>query len=170
MNEEVSKILSDMAQEQTAVETDTAPSGQVPLTTNRKHKQVEIIPGIMVSQVLIDEAVRRTTTPYSLLPSSTEEALEEARERDRERRAKESAELREDIDKSREVVFAMVQRMRDPLKYDEKFISYDTMPPPLQRVVKAYIDAEAANRELNEAVASLSKDLTPPVVQVAKVA
>lgn len=170
MNEEVSKILSDMAQEQTAVETDTAPSGLVPLTTNRKHKQVEIIPGIMVSQVLIDEAVRLTSNPFGSSPSTSEEALEEARERYQQQRAKESAELREDIDKSREVVLAMVQRLRDPLKYEEKFVSFDTMPTPLQRVIKAYIEAEAANRELNEAVTALSKDLTPPIVQPAKAA
>jgi len=161
MNEEVNKILTEMAEEQAAVETDTAPTGQVPRTRKRKEKQVEVIPGIMVSQVLIDEAVRLTSSQ----PESVIDFTEKMREADRERIKRAQEELKQDITASREIVFAMLQRMREPLKYEEKFVSYDTMPAPLQRVIKAYIEAEAANRELNEAVAALSKDLKPPVVK-----
>ena len=166
---ELNKILTEMAEEeheeQAAVETDNAPSGHVPRTSKRKDKQVEVSPGILVSQRLIDEAVRQTTSP--LLTS--DDFVSRAREAEAERRrvlvAKDQAELREDIDKSREVVLAMVNRMREPMKYDEKFVSYDTMPGPLQRVVKAYIEAEEANRNLSEAVAALGKDLQPPVTK-----
>lgn len=157
----LNEILSDMAAHATPVPPDDAPSGTVPLTSKRKRKQVEVIPGIMVSQVLIDEAVRLTSSQ----PDAVIDFTEKMREADRERIRKAQEELKQDITASREIVFAMLQRMRDPVKYEEKFVSYDTMPAPLQRVIKAYIEAEAANRELNEAVSALSKDLRPPVVK-----
>jgi len=159
----LNEILSEMAEEApdlSAVQ--PGPGMTVPVTSKKPDRQVEMIPGIMVSQRLIDEAVRLTSSTGQELHDATREVVEEQR---RERIQKENAEMRELIDTSKQVVLAMVQRMRDPLKYDEKFVSFDTMPAPLQRVVKAYIEAEEANRNLSEAVASLAKDLQPPVVK-----
>jgi hypothetical protein len=162
----LNEILSDMVADATPVAPDDAPSGTVPLTgRNRKReRQVEVIPGIMVSQKLIDEAVKYTSTGATEWQA---EAREAALERERERIAMNNAELRRDIDNSRQFVIGMLQRMREPMKYDEKFVSYDTMPGPLQRVVKAYVEAEEANRNLADAVAALAKDLEPPVVKAA---
>jgi hypothetical protein len=161
MNEEVNKILAEMAEETDLSSVQPGPGMTVPVTSKKPDKQVEMIPGIMVSQKLIDEAVRLTSSQ----PESVIDFTEKMREADRERIKRAQEELKQDITASREIVFAMLQRMRDPIKYEEKFVSYDTMPSPLQRVIKAYIEAEAANRELNEAVAALSKDLKPPVAK-----
>jgi len=154
----LNEILTGVATVDDLNAVEPGPGMTIPVTSRKLlDEQVEMVPGIMVSQRLIDEAVRMTTNPLH----PTAEVLEAARERDLQRRAKENAELREDLDKSRDIVLQMINRMREPLKYDEKFISFDTMPAPLQRVIKAYIDVEAANRELAEAVASLGKDLLP---------
>jgi len=156
--EALSEILSEMAEsgDVLACPTEGVPPFSFPVSKHDRKATVEVIPGIMVSQKLIDEAVRLTTDPTSK-PS----AVEDAEER-RLRRLKANEELRTEINTSRQIVQSILDRMRDPVKFNEKFVSYDTMPSPLQRVIKAYIDAAAANKELNEAVAALQKDLTPP--------
>jgi len=155
--EAINEILQDMADSGRVLPcpTDGTPPFSLPVSKHTKKSQVEVVPGVMVSQKLIDEAVRLTSDP------ATETAVEDAEQR-RLRRLRANEELRNEIDTSRQIVQSMLDRMREPLRYDEKFVSYDTMPGPLQRVVKAYIDAAAANKELNEAVAALQKDLTPP--------
>ena len=159
--EALNEILQDMADSGQVLPcpTDGTPPFSLPVGKNEKKATVEVVPGVMVSQKLIDEAVRLTTNPLS--PSYEYDAAE-AVERRRLARQKANEELRQELDASRQIVQSMLDRMRDPLKFDEKFVSFDTMPTPLQRVIKAYIDAAAANKELNEAVAALQKDLTPP--------
>ena len=61
----------------------------------------------------------------------------------------------------------MWDRARKRVNKHEKFVSYDAMPTPLQRVVKAYIDAAAANTELDAAVKALN--LAPMVVAASEV-
>ena len=116
---------------------------------------VEVVPGVMVSQTLIDEAVRLTSSG----PVSEDHV--EAIERKHLRVAQEHAEIKQDISTSKQIVESMLARMREPVNPDEKYISYDSMPAPLQRVVKAYIDVGAANNELAEAIKGLQQ-MAPP--------
>lgn len=120
------------------------------LPSNRTKPAIEVLPGVMVSQHLIDEAVRATTDP------GADERVE-AVERKYKVAARDREELKNDLASSRQFLQAMVDRLRQPVNPDEKYVSYDAMPPPLQRIVKAYIDAEAANRELEEAIKALAK-------------
>ena len=52
----------------------------------------------------------------------------------------------------------------------EKYVCYDTMPDPLKRVVKAYIDVDVANKELDEAIKVLDLlfDKYPDVPAIAR--
>jgi hypothetical protein len=106
---------------------------------------VEVVPGIMVSEHLIQAAVDATSTPGAVEDVERREAVKE----------RELDEIREDISASRQVLQAMAERMRNPPDLAEKYVSFDAMPAPLQRVVKAYIDADAANKELDSAIAAL---------------
>jgi len=106
---------------------------------------VEVVPGIMVSEHLIQAAVDATSTPGAVEDGERREVAKE----------RELDEIREDISASRQVLQAMAERLRNPPDLQEKYVSFDAMPSPLQRVVKAYIDADAANRELDAAIAAL---------------
>jgi len=166
VKEEVQNILTEMAEDNPeGVVMDVASPSSFAVLRSKKAKDraVEVAPGIMVSQKLIDEAVRMTSQGgVADMAADYRERLAEER---RLQIAKDQAELRQDIDNSRTLVLEMLNRMREPAKYDEKFVSYDTMPGPLQRVVKAYIEAEEANKNLAEAVAALAGDLKPPVAK-----
>jgi hypothetical protein len=167
VKEEVQNILTEMAEENPeGVVMDVASPSSFAVLRSKKGKDraVEVAPGIMVSQKLIDEAVRMTTFGGDIADPAADYRERLAEER-RLQIAKDQAELRQDIDNSRTLVLEMLNRMREPAKYDEKFVSYDTMPGPLQRVVKAYIEAEEANKNLSEAVAALAGDLKPPVAK-----
>lgn len=115
---------------------------------NDLSRAVEVAPGIMVSEHLIRDAVAATSAPGAV---ERVEAEERARSRMFE-------ELRQDIDCSKKVVQSLVERMLNPPNLQEKFISYDAMPPALQRVVNAYIAASDANRELDEAIKALAAE------------
>lgn len=120
------------------------------LPSNRTKPVIEVLPGVMVSQHLIDEAVRATSDP------GADTRVEEV-ERKYKVAARAREELKNDLASSRQFLQAMVDRLRSPVNPDEKYVSYDAMPPPLKRIVKAYIDAEAANRELEDAIKALAK-------------
>lgn len=126
-------------------------SGMPVRSVASKKSHVEVVPGVMVAQHLIDAAVESTVA----FDARTEEVIQEA-ERQQVRKQKDLAELRTDIDNSSKFVKEMFDRMRNPAKYDEKFISYDQMPKPLQRVVNAYMAVNEANRELEEAIKGIS--------------
>ncbi len=135
------------------------PAFCIPLTNAVHRNTVEVVPGVMVSQHLIDEAVRLTSFPSA----STDQEVE-AIERRAAVKAKDHDELRQDISTSRQIVQSMIDRVRNPAKFDEKYVSYDSMPKPIQRIVKAYMDVDAANKELEEAikgVAQLASNATP---------
>lgn len=70
-------------------------------------------------------------------------------------RKKLAEELRADMRASQQVIQAMIERACQPLKLDEKYVSYDAMPEPLQRVVAAYIAVSDAHKELDEAIRAL---------------
>jgi len=128
-----------------------------------KSNVVEVAPGVMVSQHLIDEAVRHTS--HSIEDEDAEEYAEEVEAHARKQKYFE--ELREDLSTSKQIVQALLDRARQPVNKHEKFVSYDAMPSPLKRVVKAYIDAAAANTELDAAVKALN--LAPMVVSASEV-
>lgn len=129
-----------------------------------KSDVVEVAPGVMVSQHLIDEAVRHTSNL-----DQSEEVENYAQKIESDLRAKEYdlAGLKQDLSASKQIVQSMIDRARQPVNTHEKFVSYDAMPTPLQRVVKAYIDAAAANKELDDAVKALN--LVPLVVSASEV-
>ena len=129
-----------------------------------KSDVVEVAPGVMVSQHLIDEAVRHTS--HSGEDEESEEYSEEI-EKEQIAKQKQFEELKQDLSTSKQIVQAMMDRARQPVNTHEKFVSYDAMPSPLQRVVKAYIDAAAANAELDAAVKALN--LAPMVVAASEV-
>lgn len=122
------------------------PPFSLPRGSNPK-PSIEVLPGIMVSKEAIDEAVRATTDPR----------VEEIVEQRHKRISKEREEIKNDLNASRQFLQAMVDRFRQPINPNEKYVSYDAMPAPLQRIVRAYIDAEAANRELEEAIKALAQ-------------
>lgn len=119
------------------------PPFSVPIPRHRD--VVEVAPGIMVSQALIDEAVQVTSDPN----------VTEAIEQRQNVVAREQLLIKEDITASRQIIAAMVERLKNPPNMQERYVSYDSMPAPLQRVVKAYIDAAAANEELDAAIKAL---------------
>jgi hypothetical protein len=129
-----------------------------------KSDVVEVAPGVMVSQHLIDEAVRHTS--FSVDDEEAEDYAEEV-EKVQLAKQKHFEELKQDLSTSKQIVQAMMDRARQPVNTHEKFVSYDAMPTPLQRVVKAYIDAAAANTELDAAVKALN--LAPLVVSASEV-
>lgn len=131
---------------------DIANSGIPIRTVASKNSHVEVVPGVMVAQHLIDAAVSATTGDSSAVSDKVEE-LEQAHAQWRRRDA---AELRMDLVNSAKLVKEMFDRMRNPAKYDAKFVSYDQMPAPLQRVVNAYIAVSEANKELEEAIKGIS--------------
>lgn len=111
-------------------------------------RTVEVAPGILVSEHLIRDAVEATSAPGV---AEQVEARENAKKKMFE-------ELRQDINTSKQVVQSIIDRLRNPPNLQEKFISYDAMPPLLQRVVNAYIAASDANRELDEAIKALAAE------------
>jgi len=134
----------------TSVEQEATSPLCMPVKSASSAATVEVAPGIMVSQHLIDEAVKTTSGDQALADDYVDQI-----ERQAEARARDRAELKADISASQQVVKEMFERLRNPLDPREKYVSYDSMPAPLQRVVKAYIDASAANAELDEAVKAL---------------
>jgi len=127
------------------------PPFSVPLSANHG-PTVEVVPGIMVSEHLIRSAVEATTEP----------GAEDEIERRMHAATKAREELRQDIEKSREVVQAMMDRVRNPPNMKEKYISFDALPAPLQRVMTAYTAAAEANKELEDALAALKQSAGPP--------
>lgn len=125
------------------------PPFSVPI--KRDTKTVEVAPGILVSQHMIDEAVRMSDGDQAVADDYVDQVEREAAAKARDR-----AELRADISASQAVLNEMYDRLRNPPNLSEKYVSYDSMPVPLQRVVKAYIDAAAANKELDDAIKALS--------------
>lgn len=121
-------------------------------TVASKNSHVEVVPGVMVAQHLIDAAVSATTGDSSAVSDKVEE-LEQAHAQWRRRDA---AELRMDLVNSAKLVKEMFDQMRNQAKYDEKFVSYDQMPAPLQRVVNACFAVSEANKELEEAIKGLT--------------
>ncbi len=126
-------------------------SGMAIRTVASRTSNVEVAPGVMVSQHLIDAAVNAT------VDNPAEAARIEAVERKALKKAKEFAELKQDISASHKFVQEMFDRMRNPMKYDEKYVSFDQMPKPLQRVVNAYMAVSDANKELEEAIKALQE-------------
>lgn len=141
----LAEILSEMSEM-----TDARPmlSSEAPpfsLPMSRDHKPtIEVAPGVLVSQHLIDEAVGMSG-PDPVSDGEQRTALSN----------RVLSEIRDDIKASQTLVQTMVERLRDPAKFDEKYVSYDQMPKPLQRVVAAYIAVNEANKELEEAIKAL---------------
>lgn len=126
-----------------------APAFSIPISD--LSRTVEVAPGILVLEHLIRvirDAVNATSEPGEV---DRVEARENAKKRMFD-------ELRQDIDASKRVIQSMVERIKNPPNMQEKFISYDAMPPSLQRVVNAYIAASDANRELDEAIKALAAE------------
>jgi hypothetical protein len=119
---------------------------------------VEVIPGVRISQAQIDAAVKATSGSETLIhPFAARDERDAAKEKFFE-------DIRQDIKASRSVIQEMMERLRTPVDMQEKYVSYDSMPAPLKRVVKAYIDVEEANKELTEAIKALgSSSLKPDV-------
>lgn len=137
------------------VEQDDVVRSGMPVRSSASDKQVEVIPGVMVAQYLIDAAVASTINPLHPDANQTTEDIQKI-EREQLRKEKARDELRADINNSAKLVKEMFDRMRNPAKYDAKFVSYDQMPAPLQRVVNAYIAVSEANKELEEAIKGIS--------------
>lgn len=125
-----------------------APAFCVPISSDKE--VVEVMPGVMVSRHLIEES--------ATCISDSRDASQV--ERDRVAVLKDQEELRADINASQQVVKEMFERARTPLNFNEKYVSYDSMPAPLQRVIKAYIALTEARAELDQAVKALQ--LEPP--------
>lgn len=166
-NPEVNKILNNMQEgvddacRNRQMQWADLPPFCLPNMSN--HEVVEVAPGVMVSQKLINEAVRHTSNTDDEQFETYVEEIEKvqiAKQKDFE-------ELKQDLSTSKQIVQAMMDRARQPVNTHEKFVSYDAMPSPLQRVVKAYIEAAAANKELDEAVKALN--LAPMVISASEV-
>ena len=71
------------------------------------------------------------------------------------KRQQEVAQIRQEIEVSKQVVQGLVELARASFNPMETYVSYDAMPVPLQRVIKAYAAREEANRELAEAIKAL---------------
>lgn len=66
--------------------------------------------------------------------------------------------IKQDIDAGRKVVQELISTKAElPREPEEKFISFDAMPAPLKRIVKAYMDLEAAQKELDAAVVDIRR-------------
>jgi hypothetical protein len=164
MSEDPKKALEDILGEM-AVNLSGDKPAPTPLTdlppytypTRDKRPQVEVLPGVMVSQRLIDEAVRARDSVADARVEEIECKRIEHKQVAAVAAARAREELKNDLASSRQFLQAMVDRLRSPVNPDEKYVSYDAMPPPLQRIVKAYIDAEAANRELEDAIKALAR-------------
>lgn len=124
--------------------TSEPPPFSVPITGNSP--VIEVAPGIMVSQHLIKEVAQASAYGEPELDSIEQKHVSKLKERQ---------EMKELISASKQVVQSMVKRAREPVNPDEKYVSYDAMPAPLQHVIKAYIDASEANKKLDEAVKAL---------------
>ena len=121
-------------------------------TAPREDATIEVAPGIEVSERQIKLAVEATTNPCAAIEIDRKYA---AREKTRE-------EVQKDIDISKEVINSMNERRREPVNPQEKYVSFDAMPTPLQRVVTAFAAASEANKELDAALAELKKLSLPP--------
>ncbi len=117
---------------------------RVPL---RDRIDIEVSPGLKVPKHLIEDAVNQTSSP----------AIEEVIEKRHKRMVRDAAELKADLAAGQKVLQEMAKRLTNPVNLDEKYVSFDAMPAPVQRLVKAYMEAEAANLELNEAIQALAK-------------
>lgn len=115
--------------------------------TDKKRPQVEVIPGVEVSKVLIDEAVRATSDPARAT------LVDETRERAKTQKVLHDYELREDIDVSKKVVKAIYDQVGKP---EPRRIDVDTLPPFLKRTVVAYVNMCEARDEYAEALRELS--------------
>lgn len=120
----------------------------------RERVEVEVAPGIMVSEHLIRAAVEATSTGDS--PQDHQDYYRNLKLRDK----KHQEEVRKDLNASKKFVKEMFDRLNNPPNMKEKYISFDAMPKPLQRVVKAYSAAAEANKELEEAIKALAS--APP--------
>lgn len=116
---------------------------------------VEVVPGILVSQHLIDAAVGEAEKP------SFEKAYHsklKSNERSKKRNALREG-IKEEIEVSKQIVQSMLDKRRNPPNMQEKYVSFDAMPAPLQRVVSAYMAVTEANKELELALGALKKDV-----------
>ncbi len=137
-----------------------ARTSRVPRVPLRDRIDVEVAPGLTVPKHLIEAAVNQTSSP----------AIEEVIEKRHKRMARDAAELKADLAAGQKVLQEMAERLSSPVNLDEKYVSYDAMPAPVQRLVKAYIDAEAANLELNEAIQALARTPLKVMTAAAKAA
>lgn len=120
-----------------------SPAFCVPVSSDKE--LIEVVPGVMVSRSLIEDSA----TVISDMRDADQIA------RDRAAIEKDRAELRSDIDASQQVIKEMFERVQEPLDPKQKYINYDSMPVPLQRVIKAYLALTEARAELDQAVKAL---------------
>jgi hypothetical protein len=142
----VEEALEEVEIEEALTNAGHAPSAMAIRTVTGRTDNVEVAPGVIVSQHLIDAAVG-IASPTPVKGAAQWTALSN----------RVLNEIREDISSSQKFVQEMVDRMRNPGRYDEKYVSYDQMPKPLQRVVAAYIAVNEANKELEEAIKALGQ-------------
>lgn len=121
----------------------------------RANDGIEVVPGITVSQRLIEAAVEAAS------PGDTPLDHQAHYSDLKKRQLQLHEEVRQDLDAAHKFLQEMFERVENPPNPQEKYISFDAMPTPLQRVVKAYADAAAANKELAEAISALKSE--PPV-------
>jgi hypothetical protein len=62
--------------------------------------------------------------------------------------------IKQDIDASKAVISEIIDRVKNPPK-DERYVGFDSLPSPLQRVIKAYMTVATAQEELDLAVKAL---------------
>jgi hypothetical protein len=147
--EAVGDILNEMQADKPELSTTPAiPSWFRELA--KQHDTVEVAPSASVDNRQIEAAVQVAVDDH-LTPARLP----------RLRGPAGRAELKRDIEASKKVVQSLVDRLNEPVKPDEKYISFDAMPPPLKRVIEAYIALDAAQKELDKALKGMQQ-LVPP--------
>lgn len=119
--------------------------------------EIEDAPGLVDLTFMNPPADKRLQDAMNEIEKSTDS--NESSSPEKPHSASDADEIKRDLEISNEITQGLLERVKQPVNLDEKFISYDAMPKSLQRLIDAYNDLIKAKKEFDDSVQCLKSEL-----------